>query len=104
MVMSKKSRHKRKQASPRRPWLPWLAVIGALVLVAGGLMLWNSTRNRPTVTPQVTGAPKLAVDKTVVDEGYVQFNEPVKTTFRLSNVGDQPLKITGAPVELAEGC
>lgn len=102
--MSKTSRHKRKQQAPRRAWLPWVAVIGALVLIAGGLILWNSSRNRPTVTPQVTGAPKLAVDKTVVDEGYVQFNVPVKTTFRLSNVGDQPLKITSVPVELVEGC
>jgi hypothetical protein len=102
--MSKTSRRKRNQPSPRRSWLPWLAVIGALVLIAGSLILWNSSRNRSTVTPQVTGAPKLAVDKTLVDEGYVRFNVPVETTFRLSNVGDQPLKITSVPVELVEGC
>jgi hypothetical protein len=56
------------------------------------------------VAPEVEGAPKLAVDQTVVDEGYVKFNVPVRTTFRLSNVGDQPLKIEAAPVELVEGC
>jgi hypothetical protein len=40
-----------------------------------------------------------------VDEGYVRFNVPVRTTFRLSNVGDQPLQILGQPqVELVEGC
>ena len=51
------------------------------------------------------GAPKLAVDQTVVDEGYMQYNVPVRTTYRLINVGDQPLKIVGQPmVELVEGC
>lgn len=102
--MSKKSRRKRNQLSPRRfPW-PWLAVVGVLVLIAGGLVVWTSSRSRPAVTPQVVGAPKLVVDRTTVDEGYLQYNAPVRTTFRLSNVGDQPLKILGAPVELAEGC
>jgi hypothetical protein len=102
--MSKTSRRNRNQPSSGRTIWPWLAAAGALLLVVGGLVLWNSSRSRPAVTPQVAGAPKLVVDKTVVDEGYVRFNVPVKTTFRLSNVGDQPLKIKEAPVELVEGC
>jgi hypothetical protein len=40
-----------------------------------------------------------------VDEGYRKFNTSVRTTFRLSNVGDQPLQILGQPqVQLVEGC
>jgi len=82
-----------------------LAIAIAAVLVIGaGLLVWSSSNRRPEALPQGAGAPKLAVDQTIVDEGYVQFNVPVRTTFRLSNVGDQPLTIMAAPVELVEGC
>jgi hypothetical protein len=76
-----------------------------LALIAGGVVVWITSSPGTAVTPQVVGAPKLAVDQTVVDEGYLQYNAPVRTTYRLSNVGDQPLKIVGQPmVELVEGC
>jgi len=103
--MSNKSRSRRNQPSQRQfPW-PWLAVaIGALLLIGGGLVVWNSFGHRPEVPPQMTGAPKLVVDQTLVDEGYVQFNVPVRTSYRLTNVGDQPLEIIATPVELVEGC
>lgn len=103
--MSKKSRSRSNQPSPRRfPW-PWLAAaIVVLLLIGGGLVVWSSSSRRPDVPPQVIGAPKLVVDQAVVDEGYVQFDVPVRTTYRLSNVGDQPLTIMAAPVELVEGC
>jgi hypothetical protein len=83
-----------------------LVIVGALVLfIGGGLVVRNSSRARPATEPQVAGAPRLAVDQAVVDEGYVRFNVPVRTTYRLSNVGDQPLQILGQPqVELVEGC
>ena len=103
--MSKKSRRKSTQPAPRRfPWL-WPAVGGALLIVSS-LVAWGvSSSTRPAATPQAADAPRLAVDRTSVDEGYVKFNVPVRTTFRLSNVGDQPLQILGEPkVELVEGC
>ncbi len=100
--MGKKSRHRNRPAPRRFPWL-WLVAGGVLLLIAGGLILWTSS-NRPEVAPKVVGAPRLSVDQTLVDEGYVEFNVPVRTTYRLSNVGDQPLEIMAAPVELVEGC
>jgi hypothetical protein len=102
--MSKKSGSRNNKRSSRQPLWPWLAGIGVLVLIVGGVVVWTSSSPGNPVTPQVEGAPKLAVDQAVVDEGYVQYNVPVRTTFRLSNVGDQPLKIQAAPVELVEGC
>lgn len=103
--MSKKSRLRKNKASSRQSLWPWLAGIGVLLLVVGGVAVWTSSSPGAAVKPQVVGAPKLVVDQTVVDEGYLQYNVPVRTTYRLSNVGDRPLKIVGQPmVELVEGC
>jgi hypothetical protein len=41
----------------------------------------------------------------MVDEGYLKLGTSIQTTFRLSNVGTQPLQILGEPqVQLVEGC
>ena len=40
-----------------------------------------------------------------IDFGKVPLDIPVKATFKLSNVGDQPLQILGQPiVEVKQGC
>ena len=111
--MSAKSRRTQKKkeskARPRQfPW-HWLAWGGAaiILLFAGILVLdpWSSDADAPTVTPQVAGAPRLMVDRTSIDEGYVKYDAPIRTTFRLSNVGDRPLEILGTPqVSLVRGC
>ena len=79
------------------------AVAGVLLMIVGGVVVWNSSKPQPA-TPQVVGAPKLVVDQKEVDEGYLQYDVPVRTTFQLSNVGDQPLEILAAPVKLVDGC
>ena len=111
----RKKRHTKRirktKASPKRQfplWL-WLAVGGAVLLIIGGLSLvWTSSEAGVATQdfkPEVTGAPRLAVDQEVIDEGYIKLNNTVRTTFRLSNVGDEPLYILGEPaVELVEGC
>jgi hypothetical protein len=108
--MSKKSQRKRKQSGrqPRPRWFSWLwlAVAGVALLVAGALVLLQTgSGDEPQVTPLVVGAPRLAVDRAIVDEGYIKYDVPIRTTFRLSNVGDQPLKILNQPqVWLVKGC
>ena len=108
--MSKKSRRKRKQKQRQSPTRQFPRVL----LAAGGLAViilvvlavaqpWSG--DQPQVTPQVVGAPRLMVDQTTIDEGYKKYNVPIRTAFRLSNVGDQPLKIVDTPqVRLVEGC
>jgi hypothetical protein len=95
---------KKQQATPQR--LIWIgAVIGVLLLVAGGIMLWNGLGKATTIPLQVTGAPRLAVDQTTIDEGDVKLNKTIRSAFRIQNVGDQPLQILGEPqVEVVEGC
>lgn len=106
--MSKKRQFKRARHIPARQKFPWLwpAVGGALLLVIGGLgFVWASSKAGSAVAPEVTGAPKLVVDRTTIDEGDVKLDNMVRTTFRLKNAGDRPLYIVGEPlVELVEGC
>jgi hypothetical protein len=116
--MAKKSRRRRQKPSStshRSPWL-WAAIGGALLLIIGGVWLaWPVNQADPNnvspagvdpnFAPEVTGAPRLAVEQITIDEGNVKVNTPIRTAFRLQNVGDQPLKILGEPaVELVEGC
>jgi hypothetical protein len=102
--MSSKSRRKRSQQTRHQvPWL-WMLIAGLVLVVAGGAVVAMSSKPSAETLPQGAGEPKLTVDQTLVDEGYVKFNVPVRSTFHLSNVGDQPLKILDAPVELVEGC
>lgn len=108
--MAKKTRStirtKNKQASPRRlPWL-WLVIGVAVLLIAGGLsLIWASSSPGSATAPEITGAPRLAVEQTLIDEGEVKVNTPVRTAFRLRNIGDRPLYILDEPgVKLVEGC
>lgn len=105
--MSKKSRTKKQPAPPPRrlPWL-WLVAGGTVLLIVGGLAaMWGWPGTGPAVTPVVSGSPRLDVDRTEVDEGYIKLGRTIRTTFTLANVGDQPLKILETPqVELVEGC
>ncbi|MBM4458724.1 MAG: DUF1573 domain-containing protein [Chloroflexi bacterium] len=49
--------------------------------------------------------PRLAVDQKTMDFGKVPLDIPVKATFKLTNVGDQPLQILNKPiVEVRQGC
>jgi len=94
---------------PRRSRLPlYLAAGGALlVIIVGVVLLANLDRgSTSSSTPaQVTGQPKLAVDQQKIDFGKVPLDIPIKATFKLSNVGDQPLQILNQPVvEVKQGC
>jgi hypothetical protein len=102
--MAKTSQRKPTQVH-RAPWL-WAVLGGALLFIISGVWLaWPSNKVNPNFAPQVTGAPRLVVEQTTIDEGEVKVNTPIRTTFRLQNVGNQPLQILGEPaVELVEGC
>jgi len=54
---------------------------------------------------EVTGQPRLRVDRQLVDLGAVRLGQTVEASFTLTNVGDQPLRLTQAPyIEVVEGC
>jgi multidrug efflux pump subunit AcrA (membrane-fusion protein) len=110
--MSKTQARKQRHQPPARraSWLP-LALIVAGVVVLGGLAwaaLGSGLGGRPSGQPvpvEVTGAPRLKVDRQREDLGEVPLGQTVEVSFQLSNVGDQPLRFTDVPyVTVAEGC
>jgi hypothetical protein len=78
-----------------RRWGLWLA----------GLILPIGCATAPAFTPEVTGAPRLKVDKESIDLGDRKVEQLVSVSFEISNVGDQLLRFTQQPyIEVAEGC
>ena len=101
--MAKKKEKKKKvaQTSAQRPWWLWAVVATAVLLVVGGLTVLLTAGS----SESADGIPKLAVDQTVIDEGYQQINTPVRTSFKIRNEGDGPLQVLSEPqVQLVEGC
>ena len=101
--MSKKKSRRKKNAAPsarRFPWL-WVVVGGAILLIGGGFSFLLISAS----SESVTGTPKLVVEETLIDEGYQTLNTPVRTSFKIRNEGDGPLRVLGEPqVQLVEGC
>lgn len=109
--MSKKTqkRNNRQKApqQPQRNLLPWLLVGGiVLVIVAAVVILARQPEPGQVTTPaKVTGSPRLEVDKDRIDFGDVPLGQTVKASFKLTNVGDEPLTISFPPVaEVVDGC
>jgi len=117
--MSKKSRNqkRRKQPPPRQlPW-KWLALGGVALVLVAALLIWQpwsaDADDQPAGAdsleapdlPQTAGAPQLWVEQDTIDAGYQKYDTRIQTTFRLKNVGDQPLQVLESPrVKLVEGC
>jgi hypothetical protein len=98
-----------KKAVPKRQrvpiWLPLIIVAGVVLIGAALLSGASSNTAAPSVTPQVTGAPALTVDKDRVDFGNVTLGRTVEVKFEVTNAGDQPLRFNEKLyVEVVEGC
>ena len=79
-------------------------VIIAASLAALGLF-GGAGGTTPRTAIEVRDAPRLKVDREVVDLGQVRLGNDAYVTFEVSNVGDQPLRFTSPPyVQLVEGC
>ena len=107
-MANKTNRGKRKAASPARrtPLVLYLGVGVLLLIVAGLALLWRpASQPQAGARTQTAGGPRLAVDKEEIDFGRIPINKTVKATFRLTNTGNQPLKVLGEPqIEVKQGC
>ncbi len=89
------------KSSPRKTGRHRIA-LGALALVAIGVItawwLWSAS--------EVSGGtPRLALDRDVVELGYLRFESPARVVFALTNTGDGVLKLADIPrVKVLKGC
>lgn len=93
---------KRKRA--QRAWI-FLALGGTFLIVIAFLVFRGNHNTQSLATIEVNGAPSLKVDREQVDLGNVQLGQTVEVSFRVTNVGDKPLRFSEQPyIEVLEGC
>ena len=96
--------HKRRPKKTSPSFLLVAAIVGGLLLFLGALSLLGGSGGRKAAI-EVTGQPRLKVDQEVVALGEIQLGRTVEAAFVLTNVGDQPLRVTDPPyAEVVEGC
>ena len=98
---TKRSR-KRKQ---RNRWVPLVLGAGGLLLLVLAVLALRGGGSGSKAAIEVNGAPAIQVDKEQVDLGEVKLGQTVEVAFKITNVGDQPLRLSEQPyVEVVEGC
>ena len=99
-----KSAARRRSRSRSNSFLLTAVGLGAiLIVIAAASLLARDAGKRAAV--EVTGQPRLKVDRQAIDFGDVRLGQTVEATFVLTNVGDQSLQLTQGPyVEVVEGC
>jgi hypothetical protein len=96
----------RRRKAQRRNTLIMVIVGGLLIITAGVMITWDAWSSRADSSlVAVGGQPSLVVDQELIDYGDVKLNTNLTFDLVVTNVGDQPLKISEAPyVEVKEGC
>ncbi len=89
---------------PQRIWRLWSA--GLAVLAIGGVALGVSRTPMPIVAARPhDSAPRLVIDKEVIDFGAVPYRKMIEAKFEITNGGKEVLEFTQAPyIEVVKGC
>ncbi len=104
--MSQKPRRRVTRRRRRRtPVVAILAAIAGLVLLGAAIAALVAGGSSRRASIEVSGQPRLRVDKELVDLGDVRLGHTVDASFVLTNVGDSPLRFLEDPyIEVVEGC
>jgi hypothetical protein len=92
-----KKRPEERRKGLKGPKIPLIAVV-LIVLGLGAGWLW------PDASPSASGTPKLALDRTEIDLGYLRFNTPAHAAFTIANTGDGLLTLKPGRVRVVQGC
>ena len=100
------SRNRSLKKTRRRLPLPlWIALAGLAALATALLVDFDIGGRKVDFTPKVQGAAAVAVDNEKIDYGDIRLGTPVKTEFRVTNIGSEVLRFSKTPyVEVKEGC
>lgn len=99
------SRHKTKKIVKKQAFRWQLVAALAGVLLITGALLLAGKGDAAEFAAKVKGQPAIEVDQKEVDYGDVKLGSMIKTSIRVTNVGDQPLRFSSRPyVELIDGC
>ncbi len=83
--------------------VPW-ALVGALVLIGLGLLVYGQIQSAPPTILGVNG-PRLQLDREQVALGDRHFGTTVRAVFTLTNTGDGTLIVNAPKVATAvQGC
>ncbi|MBP7691236.1 MAG: hypothetical protein KA764_04940 [Anaerolineales bacterium] len=104
--MNRRTSGNRRPASPpASPWPMVLVLAGVVLLGLAVYALLGGGAGGSAAGVEVSGAPRLRVDQAVIDLGEVKLGQTVEAAFRLTNIGDQPLRFAEPPyIEVLEGC
>ncbi len=100
---------KTRKSGPASPRQLALYLTASAIIVAVGLamlaLFGDAGGTSPKVAIEVRDAPRLKVDREIVDIGQVRLGNDAFVAFTVSNAGDRPLQFTSPPyVQLLEGC
>jgi|WetSurMetagenome_2_1015567.scaffolds.fasta_scaffold61791_2 hypothetical protein len=94
------SKGRRRKSNPAPIFF---VILGSFILLIA--LLFSLRKPATSFKPQVVGAPSIKADQEKIDLGDVKLGKVVSPSFKIMNVGDQPLQITKDPyVEVVEGC
>ena len=96
---------RRQQRQRSRTLIFGIAGLGALLIAVAVLVGVGAAQRGQRAAIEVTGQPRLKVDRESIDLGDVRLGQTVQVAFVLTNVGDQALRLTQEPyIEVIEGC
>ena len=88
-------RHKRQRT---RSTLPWIILIGGVLLVVAVLLFARQGGDNG-------GTPSITTDPEQIDFGYQKLNTNLTFSIKVTNTGNGVLRFSEAPyIEILEGC
>jgi hypothetical protein len=103
------SKFKIKRKSKPRPWWkrisPLLLGLGGLLLMGMASFILVRAAQPPTQNIPLVSGPRLQVDREIIDFGEVKMGIPIRASFKLTNIGNEPVRFVRQPyIQVLEGC